>query len=431
MLTDAQEIGRSLEGFLTPVEHEGFRTPVESDGFRTPVDDPSRPGGPAPTTGAYRQALRPQAARAYGTAYDPATPQSTQTPERLGGPATSFTSWMVVPGGRKVPQAAVTDVGVLPTPTRRGLVSALVRHQLEQCLARGEILAALRADEATIYERWGFGIASQVASVEISVDRARFRAGVPQGGDVRPVDLRQRADQDLLARIYTGANWVGAVDRPGYWWRAQAHMRHLSTEQHYAVVHGIPGHEDGFAIYRPQDAATWFRSTDRGIVVNDFVTTTSRAHFGLLRHLLAIENVQRVVLDPMPVDHSIEKLLTDERALTTRGGRDETWLRLVDVQAALTARSYRAPGAVTLEVRDEVLRENNGRYIVSAAGPARTEQPPDITLDVSQLACAYLGGTAFWQLAQAGRIAVHRDAGLAAADHLFGLRRAPFSGTAF
>ncbi|MBT0769698.1 GNAT family N-acetyltransferase [Kineosporia sp. J2-2] len=397
VLTDAQEVGRSLEVFLTAMV--GLQRP-DSDQQHEFME-------PGRTVGAY------------------------VAPERLVGTASSFTSWMMVPGGKKVPQAAVTDVGVLPTHTRRGLAGALVRHQLEQCLGRGEVLASLRASEATIYERWGFGIASNVAQVEISVPRAQFRDGVPRGGDVRLVDLRERADQDLLAKIYLGANWVGAIDRPSYWWRAKAHMRELSKDHHYAVVHGIPGHEDGFAVYTPEDATAWFRSRDRGIVVGDFVTTTTRAHFGLLRYLLSIDLLQRVILDPMPVDHSIEKLFTDERAVTSHGARDETWLRLVDVEAALGARTYRAPGQVILEVRDDLLRQNTGRYLVSAQGVARTEQPPDITLDVGQLACAYLGGTEFWQLAQAGRIAVHKDAQLAVADHLFGLRRAPFGGTMF
>ncbi|GLY16069.1 UPF0256 protein [Kineosporia sp. NBRC 101677] len=412
VLSDAQEVGRSLEVFLNAMV--GMRWP----------DPEAVPGlmEPGRTVAAYVPTANPSADVPAG---------NTSHPERLVGTASSFTSWMIVPGGKKVPQAAVTDVGVLPTHTRRGLAGALMRHQLEQCLARNEIVASLRASEATIYERWGFGIASNVATVEISVDRADFRPGVPKGGDVRLVDLRERADQDLLARIYTGANWVGAIDRPSYWWRARAHMRQLGQDHHYAVVHGIPGHEDGFAIYTPQDSSTWFRSKDRGIVVGDFVANTSRAHFGLLRYLLSLDLVQRVVLDTMPVDHSIEKLFTDERSVSTHGRRDETWLRLVDVQAALAARTYRAPGQVIIEVRDDLLRDNNGRYLISASGVARTEQPPDLTMDVAQLACVYLGGTPFWQLAQAGRIAVHRDAGLTVADHLFALRRAPFGGTMF
>ncbi len=401
VLTDAQEIGRSLDVFLTAMVGLPRADPDKQHEFM----EPGR------TVGAYVP-----------------TPSS---PDRLVGTASAFTSWMVVPGGKKVPQAAVTDVGVLPTHTRRGLASALVRHQLEQCLGRREVIASLRASEGTIYERWGFGIASNVAAVEISVPRAQFREGVPMGGDVRLIDLRERSAQDLLARIYTGANWVGAIDRPSYWWRARAHMRQLSSDHYYAVVHGIPGHEDGFAIYTPEDTTAWFRSTDRGIVVGDLVANTSRAHFGLLRYLLSIDLLQRVILDPMPVDHSIEKLFTDERAVGIRGVRDETWLRLVDVQAALSARSYRTGAQVILQVKDDLLRQNSGRYLISADGVARTEQPPDITLDVAQLACAYLGGTEFWQLAQAGRIAVHKDAGLTAADHLFGLRRAPFSGTMF
>jgi GNAT superfamily N-acetyltransferase len=72
----------------------------------------------------------------------------------LVGTAGSFTSRLIVPGGARIPMAAVTDVGVLPTHTRQGLASALIRHQLQQTADRGEIVATLRASEATIYERF-------------------------------------------------------------------------------------------------------------------------------------------------------------------------------------------------------------------------------------------------------------------------------------
>ena len=41
------------------------------------------------------------------------------------GSADSYTSWLTVPGGRRVPHAAVTHVGVLPTHTRRRIVTAI------------------------------------------------------------------------------------------------------------------------------------------------------------------------------------------------------------------------------------------------------------------------------------------------------------------
>ena len=54
----------------------------------------------------------------------------------LVGTATSFAADLALPGGARVPTAAVTRVGVLPTHTRRGIVSALMAVQLEDLRAR-------------------------------------------------------------------------------------------------------------------------------------------------------------------------------------------------------------------------------------------------------------------------------------------------------
>lgn len=403
VLTDPEEIGRSVGVFLTAMV--GL----------TPVD-------PA------RIAEFDEPGRTVGIDLPTADPAGRS---RLVATATSFTSRIVVPGGRRVPQAAITDVGVLPTHTRCGLAGALIRHQLEQCLERGDPLASLRASEATIYGRWGFGVASDAAKVEIEVARAGLRPGVPTGGEIRLVDLGDPADQDLLERIYRGADWVGAIDRPEGWWRSRAYIRGLGNLPHYAVVHGSPGHEDGFAIYAPEATAGWLDARDRVGVVEDFVATTPDARIGLLRYLLSVDLLTRIVLGAVPIDHGIETLLVDRRALSVRSVHDETWLRLVDVHNALAARTFTGPGEVVLEVTDDLLGHNSGCYLVSADAVTRTRRQPDLSLDVAELACTYLGGTAFWQLARAGRIGVHDPDRVALADRLFAVDRAPFAGTDF
>jgi predicted acetyltransferase len=346
----------------------------------------------------------------------------------LVGSASSFTSRIVVPGGARIAHAAVTDIGVLPTHARRGLGSALIRRQLQQFAERGELVATLRASEAVIYERFGYGIASAAATVELSTARRALRPGVPAGGPARFVD--PKTSWDLLERIYANGSddRAGTIDRLGSWWRMQAFYQDKGPT--FVVVHGEPGTEDGYLRYRPLTTEHWASNTDRTLVVNDFIARSPQAHYGLLRFLLSVDLVHRVVLDTMPVDHSIEKLLLDERAARTTSIEDETWLRLIDVPAALKARSYRGTGSVVLEVTDALLPQNAGRYLISAAGAERTTAPADLTVDVAALAAVYLGGTRWWQLAASGRVAGPLIA-LALADDLFSTDLLPFAGTMF
>ena len=85
--------------------------------------------------------------------------------DRIVGGAGAFSYEMSVPGGGSVPAAGVTVVGVLPTHRRRGVLTAMMRAQLEDSRARGDVAAYLWASEGTIYGRFGYGLASRMGAI--------------------------------------------------------------------------------------------------------------------------------------------------------------------------------------------------------------------------------------------------------------------------
>lgn len=345
----------------------------------------------------------------------------------LVGTVNSYTSRLVAPGGARLPHAAVTHVGVLPTHARRGIAAALLRRQLADIAERGEVVASLRATQGGIYERFGYGVAGSAARLELDVRGARLRDTVPAAG---PVRLLAPADAwEVPAKIYATAevSWTGAIDRPSYWWRLQE----LFRGHGHVAVHGEPGAEDGFLRYRAADAADWPRSPRRTVVVDDFVATSAAAWVGLVRHLLAVDIVDTVVFTAIAPDTPLRSLLTDERAARITEIRDETWLRLVDVPAALARRAYRPGAPVTVAVTDPILPANTGAYRVTDDGVTAVDTPPDLTADTASLAAAYLGGTPWRHLALAGRVTEHRPGAAADADVVFGVDDHPFSGTYF
>ena len=86
---------------------------------------------------------------------------------RAVGGLGAFPFQLTVPGGR-VPAAGVTIAGVLPTHRRRGILRAMMRALLDAAHARGEAVAYLWATEGTIYGRFGFGLASFVAEIDLA-----------------------------------------------------------------------------------------------------------------------------------------------------------------------------------------------------------------------------------------------------------------------
>jgi predicted acetyltransferase len=82
------------------------------------------------------------------------------------GGAGAFPFELTVPGG-VVRCGGVTVVGVLPTHRRRGVLTAMMRAQLEDIRDRGEPIAALWASEEVIYGRFGYGMASLAGEVAL------------------------------------------------------------------------------------------------------------------------------------------------------------------------------------------------------------------------------------------------------------------------
>lgn len=147
-------------------------------------------------------------------------------------------------------------------------------------------------------------------------------------------------------------------------------------------MHGEPGSESGFVRYRPIDTERWFVSDQRTIVVEDFFGPTAEAYLGLLRFLLGLDLVDRVLFWMLPLDDPLPWLVADRRAVRVTAVHDETWLRIIDVAAALSARGYGGDGAVTIAVNDPALPANSARFAIAADGVTVTDRQPDVTVDV-------------------------------------------------
>ncbi|TDZ96133.1 GNAT family N-acetyltransferase [Mycobacteroides salmoniphilum] len=342
--------------------------------------------------------------------------------ELVGG-ADSYTSWLTVPGGTRVPHAAVTHIGVLPTHTRRGILTSLVTRQLTDIAGRGELVASLRASEAVIYRRFGYGVATSSATYRIQRRRALTHSPIDAG----PITLLDTSSSpERLAAIYERAAWTGAVARPPHWWRLHELFEASDPVKPYVVTHA-----EGYARYRPRNTSEWFASDTRTISVDDLVAHSDNAYRALVGHLLGLDLVDVIELGPRPVDDPLPHLVTDPRAVTVTGVRDETWLRLVDVEAALAARTYADTAPVVIEVRDDLLPHNSARFAVGADKVRRTQHTPDVSLDVAALGSVYLGGNSWTQLARAGLVSAQSTGAITLADALFSTGAQPFAGTNF
>jgi predicted acetyltransferase len=349
----------------------------------------------------------------------------------LVGTAADIALTLTVPGA-ELPAAGVTLVGVLPTHRRRGILNQLMRTELDEIAARGEPLAILWASEAPIYGRYGYGMATVRMGIEAERDRMRFR------GDPRPVGQVRLVNEEEAARILppiyerVRRETPGMFARSQAWWREYRlpdpeHYRHGAGPRYFAVL-DLDGADEAYSRYRVKD--DWQDGvTASTLRVIEAVATSPVAHRELWRYLFGVDLVHKIEYWLLSVDDPLFLLVTEPRRLRPRPG-DGLWLRIVDVERALGARTYATDGAVSLELTDAFLPANEGVWRLEVSGGearvSHSDAAPELRLDVADLGSTYLGGFTFAELARALRVDELAEGAVERADDLFRTRSAPW-----
>jgi predicted acetyltransferase len=353
------------------------------------------------------------------------------------GAAGSFPFDLTLPGGATVAVAGVSDVGVLPTHRRRGVLRALLDRLHADARQRGEAAAVLTASEATIYGRFGYGVATQFRVAEVELRRAGFRADAPSAsGRLR---LMERADAaPVLAPVYdrATAGRAGTLSRSARWWAAvlgDADLFVAAGSNHRVVVHedeaGVP---DAYGLYRIEER--WGRTgPGHDLHVWEVEGTMTAAELAVWRFLFDHDLVERAHA-PLVADHLLRFVLADGRALQHAGERDFLWVHALDVDRVLSARAYAADGGLVLEVHRPDLGPVTTRLeVVDGVGSCRPEATarPDLSLGVAELGPVLLGDARWGELVRAGRVVECVDGAADRADRLFRTERSPWCGTRF
>jgi predicted acetyltransferase len=344
--------------------------------------------------------------------------------EIVGGTG-AFPFELSVPGG-SLPCAGVTAVGVHPTHRRRGVLRAMMDAQLRDVHERGEPIAALWASEETIYGRFGYGIASWVGELKIPHEWDAFAEQLELRGAPRFVTPEEA--RELFPPVYERVRRErpGMPSRSEEWWEIR-HLR-LPDEETDAprrfVVLEIDGEPQGYAIYRTHFAFEGGHASSR-LAVREAFGATPEATAAIWRYLLDVDWMAVVEVSLAPPDHPLFLLLATPRR-ARYGMGDGLWVRLVDVGAALAGRAYGDGGPLVLEVRDAVCPWNDGCWRLDGGACERTDQEPDLALDVAALGSAYLGAVSFTQLRGALRVEEMQEGVVERADELFAWRPLPW-----
>ena len=344
-----------------------------------------------------------------------------------------FGSWdieLAVPdgagGGRLVPVEGLTWVGVHPDHRRQGVLREMMRHHLRWTRDQGRAIAALKASEPGIYGRFGYGLASQVL-------KAKFGRGCEFSAPPAVSEAAQAvrttfatAAPDDAPRLHALARRCAAVGA-GSVVRSAEDLRRICTD----VLEHRRGRERNRLLWATRDGSdvgyAFLRRTHKwpdGLPAGEvdvfmIGAVDAATTLALVRRLvdfdLMASTVSWVALDDPTVLWS-----PSARSLGTGGVTDALWLRLVDLPAAAAGRGYASDVDVRIAVRDELIPENDRTWHwLADGGEGRVEasdQDPDLTVDIADLAAVWVGGQTLGARAAAGFVEEHRPGAVAELD---------------
>lgn len=326
----------------------------------------------------------------------------------------SYAFDMRVPGGRTLPTAGLTWVGVHQGHRRRGILTAMIADHFERCLARNEAVSTLWAAEPAIYQRFGYGLGAR--DVRLKIGRKPELRAVA-GSDDLMVTL-ETASFDLHAPIIREVQ--GQQQRPGTMTTLsdvvlRGQLRDLDSERQGAEFLRFATVREGdrpvaWAIFRRK--GDWNDWHPNGVVkVSAWGSITAAATRRLWSVLTDFDLMGSTHAWLLATDDPLLHQLVDDRSANPET-RDNLWVRVLDVKAALEGRGFEADCDVRIEVADAQVPANAGVWrilvdggeasVVNVGAPG--EAKADLVLNIQELGAAYLGGVTINALVQAGLI---------------------------
>jgi predicted acetyltransferase len=380
---------------------------------------------------AFSEEIRPEDIEVWGPELKTTRTFAAFEGDAMVGSTAAASYQLTVPGPGQVPCAGVLAVGVLPTHRRRGILRRLMRRQLDDVHEQGQPTAYLWASEASIYQRFGYGVGSYMGSVNLRRTDVPFVRPIEPGGRVRIVEKDEAIK--VMPTVYEAvrAHRPGFVTRDeGRWqdvFRDPEHHRDGASSLFFAI-HETDAGADGFVAYRSKEDWAPSLGPNNTVEIEELLTSTDDAYAALWRYVLDLDLVRTVKGFKRPADEPLLAMLLEPRAMDF-SIRDGTWLRLVDVRAALEARGYASEERLVLQLRDGFCSWNEGRWELEAGPEGASVKPSeadtDLVLHVDDLAAMYLGAVSARSLARARRIEGSPES-VARADALFATAEAPW-----
>lgn len=324
------------------------------------------------------------------------------------------------------PTEGLTWVGVHPDHRRRGVLSALMGEHLRWTREeQGRALSALKASEASIYGRYGYGVATRELMTTFAQGTTFAAPGPTEELASATVTRMTPAGPEHAERVH-------ALIRESARTAAGTVVR--TAEDYARILTDLPQQrgerEPAWLLWATRDGrdvgCAWFHRTpkwargaaDGRVGVVTAIDTDAGAKLAIARRLTSFDLMAHTDHWVAPDDPLV--LWQETQRPIGSGLSDDLWLRVVDLPQAVLERGHAADAEVTVHVRDATVPANAGTWRWVARGGVgeltRHDGIADIEMDIAEIGAVWLGGQTLGARARAGFVAEHRPGAVAELD---------------
>jgi predicted acetyltransferase len=312
-------------------------------------------------------------------------------------------------GNQRVPMTGIAAVGIAPEYRGAGAAIALMQHTLQDLHVNGAAISALYPAAQQLYRKAGYEQGGSFCTWEIAAKAIQV---IGRSLPIQPVHSPTADVFRALSQQQAQSN-NGNLDRhPAIW---EEILKPDAPEIVYTYLFG-DAQPEGYIIFSSKQI-----NNCATLVVLDWAVLTPAAGHSfwkfLANHRSQVKKVRwrSAVVDPLT-------LLLPEQSANLH--ETDYWLlRIVHVTSALEKRGYphAAEAELHLDIQDDLLPDNSGRFILSVAngqGTVTNGGKGELRLDIRGLAPLYTGLLSPHQLRLLGQLEATEGA-IATATQLF------------
>lgn len=278
----------------------------------------------------------------------------------------------------------IAGVATWPENRRKGHVSTLLKHALQEMKNKGQTLSFLHPFSIPFYRKFGWELYAEYKKYTIPAKNFPLKVDVP--GKV----TRDVTDIPTLDSMYQSfANrYNGTLVRDESWWKQSV----LNEYGYSAVYYSAEGEPQGYVLYKLEG---------KKLVCDEFVYLNEEARSGLWTFFGNHDSrIEQVELTMVPGDDELPFILPDPSV--TQEIVPYFMARIVDLKSFIEQYPFEAnkEAELTIQVKDAAAPWNDGAWKLTVDGQGRAnvvqlsatgEASFDLSADIQTLSALFLG----------------------------------------